>query len=290
MILGCPEMRIWFLSGLLLAPTGVLANKPEIDPTYSAIAAAIRELPAASVTKGSIAVGELLVEHFERESDGARFFVTGRASANYPSLGERAQFAAQARPALDTLKHLVPDGSARVRGQPRNAEFVVLNNFTRNGGGVAVFMRAPDWDSLTRGTWATEKGLSICPVNVGFVAGNGQPAAWVGQEASAEGQAQGTNGLYYEFELRWIVTPSVGGTLVWSDNGGTCEQIDNPIPDNPPPDPGATGGSGGTGPTGGGGVPPVAGGGIPSLYYIPPVSYICGPRPDGTPGTECSPT
>ena len=287
-------MRVLILSGLLLTPTCLLASKIEIDPTYVAITAAMRELPPSAVHTAKARVfGDLMVEHFERESDGARFFVTGRASENFPSMAERARFASEAQPAINALKQLLPDGSNRVRNQPRNAEFVVMNNFTRDGGAVAVFMRAPNWTSLSRGSaHSADKGLSMCPVNVGFVAGNGQPAAWVGQEASATGQAQGTNGLYYEFEERWVVTSVTANTLIWTENGGTCEQIDNPVPPDPPANPGSgnNGGNSGTGPTGGGGVPPLAGGGIPSIYYIPPVSYVCGPRPDGSPGTHCIPT
>lgn len=277
--------RLVFAS-MALFSMPVVAKQAVIDPSFAALGDALRSVPQQNVNKSS-ARTETLIEHSERESDGARLFVLRQASRAYPDLSERIAFAQDARAALNQLMVGVPDRRAQVRAAIANAEFVVFNNARQDGTSVALFLRAPDWVALSAGA-SHKKTALVCPVNVSFPDGNGQVAEWVGQKAAATGQAAGNNGLYYEFEIRWIVTEGAVGTKIWTPNGGRCTQIDNPVP--------TTGGNNSTGNTSGGGresgrsggaVIPL-GGGIPSSYYLPPVSYTCGPDPNTPTSVVCA--
>lgn len=270
-------MRLAVIALMGLVPCAY-AEEPQIDPIYAAMSAATRELPPAPMNKMR-AFGDILVEHEGRAGDGAHFFVTKRVDAKFPTLAERAQFAAQARPVLETLKRLVPDGTVRVRSQPNNREFVVFNNFTQDEGAVAVFIQAPDWASLEKGAPQFMSKTDTCPINVNLVPGNGLPAQWVGQEASAGGQAAGTNGHWYEYESLWVVIAGPAGTMMWTGNGGTCTQIADPTP--PPPT--SSGGTGSSGTGAGSG-----GGGVPVGYNPDEPGWACGP--DAGVGVVCHPT
>jgi uncharacterized membrane protein YgcG len=237
--------------------------------------------------------GELLLEHHERLSDGARVFVLARSSKARLTIEERLDFSLSARAAIEQVLARVPDRAEEVKARQSTPEFILMNLSTGPDSGIALFQRAPRWEDYAALDSSSKvkselksSGIPGCPPSMAD--GNGFAPQFVNQEMTVSGQYQSMSGIFYEFEVSWRAVEVPGGGLTWQTVTSNCSQIDNPIPPAPTPPAAGSGSSGSSGSGGGfvlgGGAP---GGGIPSVYYLPP-SYVCWPDPDGVIGVVCT--
>jgi hypothetical protein len=218
--------------------------------------------------------GAVLIEKFQRASDGARFFVQWRSDEADPSIETRMNFSRNARQVIHLLAQTVPDRRSEVTQRWRTMEAYehAVTNYQREDGlVVSVFQIAP-----RLGQPVVRKNMN-CPINPQHMAGNGDPASFEGQTASASGQLRGSNNLFYSYTINWEVM-RVNNVLTWVEAGGECALMD-PQPTTPPNGGGGDGGNGGNnGSTGTGN-----GGGVGSSGFG---GHYCWPTNGGT-GVEC---
>lgn len=280
------KSRLWGAFGL------VFAAAPSHGQASTMEAVALGQAPVVrAVNPGKS--GELLIEHHERLSDGARVFVLARSSKVRPTIEERLDFSLSARDAIDQVLARVPDRAGEVKARQSKPEFILMNLSTGPDSGIALFQRAPRWEDYAALDSSSKvkselKSSSIpgCPPSMPD--GNRFAPQFVDQEMTVSGQYQSITGIFYEFEVTWRAVQVQGAGLNWQTVTSNCSEIDNPIPPEPTPPTGGSGSSGSSG-SGGGFVPgggPPGGGGIPSYYYLPP-NYVCWPDPDGVIGVVC---
>lgn len=245
-------MRQYLLALLLIGTSSQAANSDQ-SISFGNAPMAAAAMPILITKSKEPRQGAILIEQFERASDGARFFVQWRSDEADPSIETRMNYSRNARQVIDLLNKTVPDRSADVAQRSRTMavhEYALTNYQREDGLVISVFQLSPRLQPIE-----ITKGVRICPINPGHLPGNGNSAAFEGQAASASGRALGSNNTYNDYTANWVVMRT-NHALNWVAAGGQCTRTD-PQPIAPPrpggEDKGGTNGSAlaGTAPDGG---------------------------------------
>lgn len=224
------SMRQFFLALLLVASTMQAAMSDE-PVSFGNAPMAAAAMPILATKSKEPRQGAILMEQFERASDGARFFVQWRSDEADPSIETRMDYSRSARQVIDLLNQSVPDRSTEVAQRSRTmaAHEYALTNYQREDGlVVSVFQLSPRLQPIE-----VTKGFGVCRVNPGLPPGNGDIADFEGQVASAAGRVLGSDNTYWDYTANWVVMRA-NGALNWVAAGGKCTRTD-PQPITPPP-------------------------------------------------------